>query len=253
MPAPSRRVEQVAEAIARTAADVAAGLQPGDQPRFLPSWNALAREHGASKSTVQDALALLAERGVVELVPGKGARVLPTPRVQRRPAHQQTTRGRWRGLHLAASDIGLRDWVETWIEDVLLPREPAGFLGVALGTPTVERARIQGVVIAGERVPVQLSWTWFHPDVAEELPVVRQPDTGEGGIWSRFEDAGYRLVQDEVIRAAPATASQADALDVPEGGPLLEVWRTCRDDTSGRVLEVTLRLINPDLHELVFP
>jgi GntR family transcriptional regulator len=230
---------------------------------WLPPWDVLAHEfpHGPdenppARGTVRAALKILADRALIEVVPGRGARPIPASslRIQRTAEHQRQTRGRWRGFHLAADDAGLTAWSETTtIQDTPVREPAASHLGVPEGTAVVERARRHGVEIAGEQVPVMLSWTWFHPDVADHLPVVRELDTGSGGVTSRFVDAGYQPSWQEIVTARAASASEARALDIQPRTALTEVWRPCTDEATGRVLEVTLRLINPALHELVFP
>lgn len=175
-----------------------------------------------------------------------------TPLVRRSPAHQEVTRGRWRGFHVAAHEAGLRDWADpTRISDAPPPAEAALYLGVT--EDVVTRARRHGVIYEGRRVPVMLSWTWFHPDIARELPVVREADTGEGGVTSRFRDAGYTPAWDEVLGARNASVEEAAALEVPTGKALGESWRTCTDAAARRVLEVTLMVYNPDRYQLTFP
>lgn len=58
--------------------DIAAKIQDGTYPADgrIPSVADLVHEYGAARGTVRKAIAQLAERGLVEVVPGKGVFVI---------------------------------------------------------------------------------------------------------------------------------------------------------------------------------
>lgn len=245
---PAAKAETVADAIAE---DVARGRYPAG--RALPSWADLGNTYGVDRRTAGKALGILVTRGLLVRA-GREIRVREGVRVRRRPKHQRTTLRQWRGYHLAATDAGLLPWsTTTSIEEKLLHRDVRAFLGITEAARSIERVRIHGLVISGRRVPTYRSWTWFHPAIAAELPVVGQADTGPGGVSSRFADAGYRTAWEWEIGARVASAEDAELLEVRVGAALVEEWRTCRDEASGRALEVTVMVSNPDLYRLVFP
>jgi GntR family transcriptional regulator len=174
-------------------------------------------------------------------------------RIARRPEHQATVRGGWRGFHLAAEDAGLTPWSETTeIMETTATDWVAGNLGIEDGATVLRRSRRHGIEDADRRVPVMLSWTWVHPDVLAELPILRESDTGPGGMSGRFEEAGWSVTWEETVTTLSATRTEAAGLQVREGAALLDVVRVCRDQ-AGRVLEMTRRVINPARHILVYP
>jgi DNA-binding GntR family transcriptional regulator len=60
------------------AADLRHQLEAGELPpgSMLPSENSLAREYSVSRGTARAALAVLADAGLVEVVPGQGRRIV---------------------------------------------------------------------------------------------------------------------------------------------------------------------------------
>jgi GntR family transcriptional regulator, transcriptional repressor for pyruvate dehydrogenase complex len=74
---PPRLCEEIARDLAQA---ISKGrLRPGD---FLPAEQALAEKYGASRTAVREALMVLNTRGMVEVMHGRGTRVLPRHRWQ---------------------------------------------------------------------------------------------------------------------------------------------------------------------------
>jgi GntR family transcriptional regulator len=102
-------------------------------------------------------------------------------------------------------------------------------------------------------MPVQLSTTWITEEVVKRLPVLRGHDTGPGGMGSRMEEAGYVLGYEDVVTARMPTADERRRLAVTGDQPVMVAWRRAFDQGgTGPALEVTARIINPALHELVY-
>jgi GntR family transcriptional regulator len=220
---------------------------------WLPPLRELSKTFQAVERTVANALALLAERGLVEVVPNKGTRVLLTT-VQRDAADITRQIGSWRGFHAAASRAGAQAYTDTHrIAEVQASPEVAGRLGVPVGTAVLERARIQGLIIDELRQPVQVSNTWIIHDVVTRLPILREHDTGPGGMGSRMEEAGYRLGYEDVVTARLPDPRERAQLGLRAEQPVLVAWRRAFDqDGAGRPLEVTVWIINTAWHELVY-
>lgn len=238
----------------RIAADVT-GMPPGE---FLPTWEQLATRYDiGSRATVAKALGILTARGIVEHVPGFGHRrplSAPSPiaTIRRASSDQTQVIDGWRGWHAVCRAAGREPFTDSVPRETPLPSHAAPWLGVTAGTPVIERGRVQGWLLPGGRQPVVLSWTWLHPGTVRELPVLALPNTGPGGLTSRLEDAGHRPWWEETVRARRVDAVEAGRLEMTSGAPVLDVWRRCWDGDGDRVLEVTRRVINPELHELVF-
>ena len=71
-------------------------------------------------------------------------------------------------------------------------------------------------------------------------------------MGSRLEEAGYLLVYEDLVTARMPDADERAHLGLGVGQSVVVAWRRAFDQPTGRVLEVTLRLINPGLHELVY-
>lgn len=236
------------EEAAATLADLAAGLPPG---AWLPRRRHLREQHGWAYDTIARALSDLTAKGVIEHVPHRGHRVAGPPPLRRTSSDQTRVVNGWRGWHAVCMEAGKEPWTESTPRETPVPPHAASWLHVPIGTPVVERARTQGWVDGDRLVPVILSWTWIHPDVVRELPILRMPNTGPGGLTSRLEDAGHVVWWEEPVSARDAEPDEAIRLGIEPGTAVLDVWRRCWDQ-DGRVLEVTRRVINPKLHVLVY-
>jgi GntR family transcriptional regulator len=162
--------------------------------------------------------------------------------------------GTWRGFHAAASRAGAQPFTDTFrILDVEATPDVAGRLGIPVGSIVLERARLQGVVVDGTRQPIQISTSWITSDVVNRLPILREHNTGPGGMASRMEGVGYRLGYEDVVTARLPSPHEQEQLALPGDHPVIVAWRRAFDQHgSGHALEVTLRIINPNLHELIY-
>jgi GntR family transcriptional regulator len=249
-PMPRRPVK--AEQIAATLAERIAQGEFGARG-WLPPLRELAKTYDVVERTVTTGLALLAERGLVEIIPSKGTRVIATV-VQRDATDITRQVGTWRGFHTAVSRSGAQAYTDTYrIADVTAAPDVADKLGIPVGATVLERARVHGVVVDGNRQPVQVSTTWIISEVVARLPILREHNTGPGGMGSRMEEASYALGYEDVVTARPPSTQEQMQLGITAHQPVIVAWRRAFDQQgSGRPLEVTVRIINPNLHELVY-
>jgi GntR family transcriptional regulator len=77
-------------------------------------------------------------------------------------------------------------------------------------------------------------------------------DTGPGGIHARIEELGYTLLFEDEVNARMPTAREQERLDLPEGQPVMVVWRRCFEESGGKVVEVTHRVVAPARQTLVY-
>ncbi|TYB49105.1 GntR family transcriptional regulator [Actinomadura chibensis] len=243
MPRPPTKAQAITNALA--ARIVEGDLDPG---AWLPSERELAREYGADRSTVRRALRMLAEQGLVQLRHGAGAQVRTARRVRRAAADITRQVGGWRGFHVSARRDGRIPFTRTTVTEVEADERLAQRLDVPPGTRVLERARVQGV--EGEP-PIQTATTWVILDVVERIPVLRQVDTGPGGIYSRLEEAGHRITFEESVTCRLPRTDEQCTLDIGPDRPVLTLWRRACDQ-DGRVVEVTHRVVVGDRHELVY-
>lgn len=243
MARPPTRAQRLADEIA---ASISGGALPSGA--WLPSERELAGEHGVDRSTVRRALRMLVDRQLVRLVAGTGAQVVPRPSVQRAAEDVTHQVGTWRGFQVSAAKTGREPFTETVIDTVEADLAVARMLGIPTGAPVLCRARRQGIV--GDP-PVQLSTSYIRLDVVDELPVLRQVDTGPGGMYSRLEDLGYRLGFEESMTCRLPDEREQKQLEITGHQPVLVLWRRCYE-RHGRMLEVTHRVVVGERHELVY-
>lgn len=243
MPRPPTKAQAITNALA--ARIVEGELDPG---AWLPSERVLAHQYGADRSTVRRALRMLSDQGLVRLRHGAGAQVRTSRAVRRSAADVTRQVGAWRGFHVSAQKDGRTPFTRTTVAEVEAGERLAGRLDVPPGTRVLERARVQGV--EGEP-PVQTATTWVLLDVVERIPVLREVNTGPGGIYSRLEEAGHEITFEESVTCRLPRADEQATLEIGPDRPVLTLWRRAYDQ-EGRVVEVTHRVVVGDRHELVY-
>ncbi|TDB91132.1 GntR family transcriptional regulator [Actinomadura sp. 7K534] len=243
MPRPPTKAQAISNALA--ARIVEGELAPGT---WLPPERELASEYAADRSTVRRALRILAEQGLVRLRPGAGTQVRTSERLRRAAADITRQVGSWRGFHVSAQRDGRTPFTRTTVAEIEAGERLAARLDVPPGTRVLERARVQGV--EGEP-PVQTATTWVVPEIVERIPVLREVDTGPGGIYSRLEEIGHRITFEESVTCRLPCAEEQRTLEIGPDQPVLTLWRRACDQ-QGRVVEVTHRVVVGDRHELVY-
>ncbi|REE94850.1 GntR family transcriptional regulator [Thermomonospora umbrina] len=243
MPRPPAKAQAITNALA--ARIIEGELEPG---AWLPSERELAERFTADRSTVRRAVRLLAEQGLVVVRAGIGTQVRAPGPVRRSAADITRQVGRWRGFHVSAREGGREPFTRTTVDEVAVDAQPARWLGVPVGTTALRRARVQGVT-GGP--PVQTATTWVIMDVVEQIPILRQVDTGPGGIYSRLEELGLRILFEECVTCRPPLPDERETLEINADQPVLTLWRRAYDDND-RIVEVTHRVVVGDRHELIY-
>jgi len=193
---------------------------------------------------------MLADRGLVDLVPGRGA-VLRSAAIRRDSADVTRQEGNWRGFPLSLITAGAKPYSDTAIRDLDATAEIAQWLAVPVGTTVLERNRTQGRVVEGDRQPIQVAITWFTPAIVEQLPVLRKSNTGPGGMYSRMADAGHRLRWEDTVSERAPVDDERVRLDLAPDQHVLLIWRRCYNQED-RILEVTRRAIRADRSPVVY-
>jgi GntR family transcriptional regulator len=83
------------------------------------------------------------------------------------------------------------------------------------------------------------------------VPILRQTDTGPGGMYSRFEDAGLTITVEDVGTCRLPDTGEQQVLEIGLNQPVLVVWRRCHGQ-AGQILEVTRRVIGGDRQQLIY-
>lgn len=209
----------------------------------LPSYDDLEREYEVSRLTISRAIALLAQRGLVRSVKKTGVIVLRP--VQRRTVREVVRRSPSGGYVFPVAAAAPGDWVlhgRPQISRLPMPDEIADLFGIEHGTEALRRRRVSSP--KGEP-PFQLADSWLHPELAESVPVLAEPDTGPGGYLDVVEHtAGHGpLSWERVLDTGMPTAEEAKLLQVSRQLP---VWRQYTVGISAhtqRPVEVTAAVI----------
>ncbi|WP_432747403.1 GntR family transcriptional regulator [Streptomyces sp. JH002] len=244
---------QTAEEIANQLRELirTGAVVPGER---LPTMETLAAEHGVSRQTARQALNQLKAEGLVEYKGGRTGTF-----VRERPLTRMV---RSRGMdrdHLGYySGSNVQHWrlvagTHTEVATVPAPPDIAELLGVGAGEPVIVRKRLNGDP-NDERFR-QLTDSWLHPAVVAELPALAG-NTGLGGIYDRIEEwAGQPIAWEEEITAATPSPSDATALLLPPGVPLLRVIRTSKIQVEGNtvIAEVNDIRMSGELFSVKYP
>jgi GntR family transcriptional regulator len=235
MPRPPRKAQAIADKIA--AKIVSGGYAPGARLAETE----LAREHACDRSTIRNAVKILAGQGHVVMHPGAGIQVRnpsdPAPRDMTDITRQI---GQWRGFASSIEAAGQTPFTETTIREIVAGEDLALRLGVPVASRVLERARVQGAV---GFPPMQLSVTYIRWEYVEMVPLLLQVNTGGGGMYSRLAEVGVAdPTFEERFTAAIPTPAEQELLQLSEPEPVILAWRTAytRDD---RIIDVTRRVV----------
>jgi GntR family transcriptional regulator len=199
-----------------------AELRPGDQ---LPSDAELCAQFGVSRMTARNAMAHLAQEGIVRRIPGRGTFVAE------QPVHRQagslisfSDEMRRRGRSPSSKVIrgGVRAGSAAEIEQLGLPE----------GAEVVEVLRLR--LADGE--PIALEQSVFAAALSS---VLFDADLETGSLFDALVGAGRVPTAGRAsLGARAATGGDAKRLGVAKGSPLL-VERRLIFDQAGRPLELT--------------
>ncbi len=206
--------EQLQSAIERGA------LTKGD---FLPSEIELAARWGVSRPTARRAIQELVDRGMLVRKRGVGTQVVNAQ--LRRAMRLSSLHGDLMRAGRKPSTI-----VRTFAQQPA-DQQVAEALEIAEGTPVhyLERLRLAN----GEPLALMRNWL-ITPLLANTAP----EDFHATGLYEVL--AGRRIrprLAQQVISAKAASLDEAAVLNLPQGAPLLAMWRVMQDDT-GRLVEV---------------
>ncbi|WP_433540568.1 GntR family transcriptional regulator [Streptosporangium sandarakinum] len=220
--------------------DIAAGRLPAGAK--LPSVRDLAERYDVSRSTASKALILLRNEGLVVTRHGSGAYVREAYPI-RRLGPDRYARHRWEQTGVEAfatgvpgSDSTRQQGHQTQDVSLVAADEPvAAALGVEVGSPVYERAR----VMTRDGIPTHTMTSYYLPAHVEGTPLVDPSPgiAGPGGGFRVLADRGlppHEITED--IQARMPTAEETLLLDLPSGEPVVEVWRVTRT-AGGQVVE----------------
>jgi GntR family transcriptional regulator len=233
----------------RIADDIRAQIETGEYApgQQLPTYDELAEQYMCSLAVVRKAVDLLKQQGLLITKQGKGSYVRERPRA-RRHGMDRYSRSSWSSgtpiLIAEAARQGITaGQLIRFLGEVPAPAAVAERLGVEPGTPVHVRRR---TTLIDDR-PNQLADSYYTVAMADEVPAIKEEDTGPGGGFARIEEAGHRLdrIREEIAVRMP-TGPESATLRLPEGTPVAELIRTTVD-TDGRAIEVMISVIAGDM------
>src|SRR5918999_3230236 len=185
----------------------------------------LAEQFGVSRPTVRQAILELARDGVVARRRGGGTVVVP-----RRMAYPI---GRLMSFSEEFAASGSRIGSRVLFAGVVrADADPAVRLGIAIGTNVFRLDRV--------RLVDDLPAAWQRSHIARtRVPGIESVDFATASLYRVLRERYGLLIAsaDEVIRAAAAEKTDADLLEMTEGGPIFRIERRSFD-ASGDVIEV---------------
>ena len=193
------------------------------EPYALPSENDLCRQHGLSRTTVRHALDVLEREGRIFRKKGEGSFAV-VKRVEQELTHLVST----------TEDMKQRGWrLETRVlsvERMLAPMLVRRNLDLDEGDDVYKLVRLR----IGDGEPLSLQTAYLPTRLC---PGLEENDLS-ASLYRLLESRyGWRLwTAREVLRALPATAEEAELLDMPEGAPVMVAQRVTYA-ASGEAIE----------------
>jgi GntR family transcriptional regulator len=219
-------------------------IAAGQYPRgsMLPSEPDLASQHGVHRTTINQAVTILRQEGLVRRVRGRGILVWPVPPIHsdRTSRYDKAYRERDGGRGAFDSEIralGMEPSNSVTVETVIPPDDVAAVLGLPAGEAnTVRRMRL----MSADGWPVQVAPSYIPADIAGGTDLA-ELDSGPGGIVSRFAELGFEQVRiTESLRQRPPTAEERAFLQLDPAQTLLTELRHTGWTATGRAVEVAV-------------
>jgi GntR family transcriptional regulator len=207
------------------------GLVPGDR---LPPESDVARFFGVSRMTLRQALAGLANRGLLERIPGRsGGTFIVEPTID-----CDLTGLTGFTEQLRRADITARAKV-VQARTVPATRQVAAALAVQRQAPVHEIVRIR----LAEKVPLALEHSWFPAQVFPDLLSQRLTGSLYRLLTRHYRQRPHTAV--EYLEPACVTLEQAQQLGVEPGVAVMRIERTAHT-AAGLAVEYATDLFRPD-------
>ncbi len=240
------RSQQIAAELRKAIADRT--YAPGAK---LPSQRDLARQYNVARNTVDEALKILSQQGLVTSEWGRGVFVREKTPLIRLGSDRYSPKYRKLGLSpflLECAKQGKRGRFEVLsIERVQPDAELAGQLKVPTGRKSLLRR--ENVFYADED-PVYRVTTWIPWSIAQGSGLLEAEVPHQFGIHGVLEEKGHAMARiDDDITARMPTPEESQHLQLPRGVPVLDVRHTSLDQ-DGEPYEVTRFVMRADMNGL---
>lgn len=243
-PKDQRSKNQQIAAVLRQAIE-SGDLRPGDR---VPGENVLMDRYGVARWTAREALAAVANLGLITKIPKVGTFVADRRRLERRPRRYRRTKAAGE-FATEARAAGMNPRVEADSEKTTAPPDIAERLKITIGSAVM---RTHYRFLANER-PIQTSIS-YEPLNITEGTAVEVPEDGPmagAGVIARMDSIGVRITHvSEEVAIRPPFQEEADTLEIPAGVQVFDIWRTLM--TDGRPVEVANIIIPGDRYVLAY-
>ncbi|MGH8896882.1 MAG: GntR family transcriptional regulator [Egibacteraceae bacterium] len=223
---------------------LARALAPGEK---LPSETELVAAYGTTRTTVRQALRVLASEGLTFSRRGVGVFVRGRGSLRPRMAQERFAR-RHRQAGMAALAWEAEQQGKAWRAEILeLGEVPAPTLVAArFAIPEGEPVFVRRRRIWVDEVPMQLADSYFLRHMAAGTRIT-QEDTGPGGVYARLEERGHRLTRfTEDLSFRMPTPGEVRSLDLPAGVPVVDLVRVAY--AAKQAVEVLVSVLAGDKH-----
>ncbi len=239
-PPPSRRIAD------ELGSEIRSGRLPSGAR--LPSERELAEQHKVARNTVRQAFALLRAEGLVVAEHGRGVFVRPRP-PRRRLAHDRYAQ-RHVEVHTGPFETESAEHGQAVTLGVTREPAPDGVarrLGVDPGTSVLCRRTRYDV----DDLPMHLHTTCVRLELAAGTHLEDQELT-TGSVYLELEALGHRIGRlHEDVEARMPSPEEIEALSIPPGVPILEIFHTT-SDVDDLPVEVTHWMLPADRNVLGF-
>jgi len=225
-------------------------LEPGHK---LPSEAKLMDQWDTSRTTVRQALAVLAHEGLIESRKGSGVRVRDVS--ADRDLHNfkpivriETTRGSaWkRGRSMWERDVQGREFANDQLKTgrTTAPDRVAAVIGTNDAGFRSRRYRVDGR-------PALLSVSYLPFEIVDGTQIL-EPDTGPDGTYGLLRDLGYEIAGFSMqVWGRRVQSDEPERLGISNSSFVLCAARTAFTET-GRAVEVNEMVMNPAMFVLQF-
>lgn len=244
---PRPRREQIA-------ADIRAVILAGKYPEMLPGVKILAEWYDTTVNTVQHALEILKDEGLIRSEKGKGTEVIAEPKtaVLADPDPQLDVY-RYDTLAVdvlsAAVPERVRQERMEKRDPETVPADVAELLGLGFDGQAVRRFRVMRVRATDE--PVEVDWSYYPVEIAAGTRIA-QPGSIKGGVQRILDEMGLPAIdyEDRVSTRVPTT-QELELLHLP---PFVSVLQTLRIVWSHdrKPLEATVMVKGGHRFELLY-
>lgn len=247
-----RREEPLSRQIAQ---DLRRKIEDGEYPQGgkLPSQRTLAEQYQAARNTVDEALKILGQEGLVTSEWGKGVFVREKRILIRLGNDRYSPKYREGGLSPFLIECAKQGKVGRFevlsVERMKPPEDVARRLNVPSKTKSVLRREN---IFWADSDPVYRVTTLVPWSIAQGTGLLKEEVPHQYGIHGVLEDRGHVMtrIEDDISARMP-TAEEIGYLNLPPGVPVLDVLHTSLDQ-DGKPYELTRFVMRADMNGLVY-